>query len=116
MSRSRPSLFRRFLARLGRLLNPGRWALKPDPTSNRPPAPAQDGDERSDPPTLYKIQVEEVDQVEFIQEWGRTVARSSHQQTVTETADPPHSERRLPHHERRHPHSDRRSTDRREPS
>lgn len=108
----KPSLLRRLLSRLGQWLKPRRPPGLPRFPA-QPPAAGPDAEERPYSPTQYKIQVEEVDQVEFIQEWGRTVAKSSHQETVTASADAPGYDRRLPHHDRRQPRADRRASDRR---
>lgn len=120
MSPRKPSLLRRVLARLGRWLGRGVVRERPVPAQPLPVnptlAPAQDGEDRMQQATLYKIQVEEVDQVEFIQEWGRSVAMTRSGERVTETTAQPDHDRRLPHHDRRQPRSDRRGVDRREPS
>lgn len=111
---TRPSLLRRLLDRLVRWFKPRRPPARAPSQPQTPARPAEsDGEERPYPPTRYTIQVEEVDQVSFIQEWGRSVARVSHQETVTESVDAPGYDRRLPDHERRQPRTDRRSGDRR---
>lgn len=68
-------------------------------------------DERVYRPLQDEIVVMEIEQVEFVQEWSRSVANEhlAHAQNNSDAA--PEIERRLPFFERRHPEHDRRAGD-----
>jgi len=58
-------------------------------------------------PAMEDIQVEEIDQVEFMQEWSRSVSGGVERPEVAEVARD--GDRRLPHFDRRNPNHDRRA-------
>lgn len=73
--------------------------------------PQDEADDYAYSPARYEIQVEEIDQVEFVQEWGRTVVHEALTH-VTQISSEHHAiDRRLPHYDRRRPHHDRRKAD-----
>lgn len=110
-------LVKLMLAKLGKLTW-GRWQNSQSPylpaRTRFSATPAKSKDEVDDyaySPTHYEIQVEEIDQVEFVQEWGRTVVHEALTH-VTQISDEPHwIDRRLPHYDRRGPLHDRRKAD-----
>lgn len=58
-----------------------------------------------------EIVVMEIEQVEFVQEWSRSVANESMAHAQRNSDQVPTVERRLPFYERRHPEHDRRAGD-----
>jgi hypothetical protein len=60
-------------------------------------------------PVAYEIKVEEIDQVEFVQEWGRTIVQEALSHATKDAEAAPVVDRRLPHFDRRQPHHDRRA-------
>ena len=110
MSNNKPSL----LARLGRLLR------RDDhfPSTPRISVPAKGSQKTEDdavnfpyPPDREEIQVVEVDSVEFVQEWGRTVAIRVEAEKHSSTTQHEFVDRRLPNFDRRNPNHNRRSGD-----
>lgn len=59
------------------------------------------------------IQVEELEEVVFVHEWGETMARGAAENGGKDSKVPLQVDRRLPNFERRVPHHERRSGDRR---
>ena len=109
--RQRKTLFS-WLGRMARLLrSSGRSELVYDSTRLYYPSPRSEDELNGfpDQPDSGEILVVEIEQVEFVQEWSRTMAEEA-----TAHANPravPEIDRRLPHFDRRHPGHDRRASD-----
>jgi hypothetical protein len=59
-------------------------------------------------PGFREIQVEEVDHVEFVREWSRTIVEEASNLAIKSPAGVLEVDRRLPNFDRRHPNHDRR--------
>jgi hypothetical protein len=109
--RQRQTLFS-WLGNIARLLRPsGRSELAYDSTRLYYPSPRSEEEVNGfpDQPGAGEILVVEIEQVEFVREWSRTMAEEA-----TAHANPssvPEIDRRLPHFDRRHAGHDRRASD-----
>lgn len=90
--------------------------LKPaDPVSTRamPANPMPESEDELEflpaKPHSDGVQVREVDQTEFLREWGRAVAQKVLARAGTDTDEDELIDRRLPNFDRRHPDSERRA-------
>jgi hypothetical protein len=77
------------------------------------PSPKSEDDLNSFPylPDSGEIQVVEIDQVEFVREWRRTVAEEASALAAGNPESAPGFDRRLPNFDRRRPDYDRRAGD-----
>lgn len=102
------------LARLGRLLRrKGRSPAQSRASSAAKDAPSDEADSANFPyrPGREEIQVVEIDSMEFVQEWGRTVAIQVEAQAHSAPAQQGFIDRRLPNFDRRNPGHNRRAGD-----
>jgi hypothetical protein len=81
------------------------------PRANASPKSKNEVNKYAYRPEQDEIVVVEIEQVEFVQEWSRTVASESMTHTQKHTDAVPGMDRRLPNFERRRPEHDRRAGD-----
>ncbi len=100
------------LAKLTRVLKVSRQSApftRPTRLANTSAKSKDEVDDCPYQPVAYEIKVEEIDQVEFVQEWGRTIVHEALSHATKDVEEVPVIDRRLPHFDRRQPHHDRRA-------